>query len=442
MIARTLAWLCVMAAAFPLALVAQTTLPAEVAPSTQPAPPEPAAWTGVVTGMNVYVRSGPGEQAYPCTKLSSPDKVTVVGRTDGWLRIAAPKGCFSVIIKSYVQPDAAGTTGTVTGDNVWVRAGGDLRTGSFIGVQKQLNRGEKVDILGDAGEYYRITPPSGAYYYISDRYVRPAGTAAPGEMQALAAEHPELKAVPSAVAPPPAEPTQSARLAAFKDAEKVLMEEFAKPLEERDLHKALATYQAVPVTEDDPLKLYVDARVTFIQQSLDEMADLEKVRELAKTSETKQAEYEAMLERLRVTAPPPEPVRLPVARGVLQPSTVFAGTSAISKRYMVIDPQSSQTTAYVQSTGGELDLDKYVGMNVAIYGNSKFDVQLQRYVVDPQEIEMISAGGTLPSPPKPVIRVRKPATMPTTAPTSAPAKKLPVAEEKSSPGGVNEAEYQ
>jgi uncharacterized protein YgiM (DUF1202 family) len=441
MIARTLAWLCVITVAFPLAVAAQTTMPSEAVPSTQPAPPEPAAWTGVVTGTNVYVRSGPGEQAYPCTRLSSPDQVTVVGKTDGWLRIAAPKGCFSVINKTYVQPDAAGTSGTVTGDSVWVRAGGDLRTGNFIGVQRQLNRGDRVEIIGDAGEYFRITPPGGAYFYISERYVRPADAAAVGEMQALAAEHPELKAVPAAAATPSG-PTQAAQLAAFKDAEKVLMEEFAKPLEKRDLHRALAAYQSVPVSQDDPLKLYVDARVAFVQQSLDEMADLEKVKELAKTSAEKQAEYEVMLERLRAVTPPPEPIRLPVARGVIQPSTIFPGTSAISKRYMVIDPQSSQTTAYVQSPGGDADLDKYVGMNVAIFGTSKFDVQLQRYVVDPEEIEVVSVGGTLPSPPKPVIRVRRPVTMPTTTAPAAPPKKLPVAEDKPSPGPVNESEYQ
>jgi hypothetical protein len=323
-----------------------------------------------------------------------------------------------------------------------VRAGGDLRTGNFIGVQRQLNRGERVEIIGDAGEYYRITPPSGAYFYISERYVRPADAAAAGEMQALAAEHPGLQAIPAAAATPPG-PTQSAQLAAFKDAEKVLMEEFAKSLEERDLHRALAAYQAVPVSEDDPLKLYVDARVAFIRQSLEEIADLEKVKAMAETSAAKQAEYEIMLERLRMVAPPPEPIRLPVARGVLQPSMVFAGTTAISKRYMVIDPQSGQTVAYVQSPGGDVDLDKYVGMNVAIFGTSKFDVQLQRHVVEPEEIQMVSAGGTLPSPPKPIIRVRRPVTMPTTtAPASPSTKKLPVAEDKPSTGVVDESEYQ
>ena len=99
MIARTTAWLCVMGIALPLA--AQTT----AAPSTQPAS---ATWTGAVTGTNVYVRYGPGPQAYPCTRLSAPERIVVVGKTDGWLRILAPKGCYSVISKDYVQVDATG----------------------------------------------------------------------------------------------------------------------------------------------------------------------------------------------------------------------------------------------------------------------------------------------------------------------------------------------
>lgn len=175
-----------------LPLAAQTT-----APSTQPAS---ATWTGAVTGTNVYVRDGPGPQAYPCTRLSAPERIVVVGKTDGWLRILAPKGCYSVISKDYVQVDATGQTGTVTGDNVWVRAGGDLHEANFIGVQRQLGRGDTVAIIGETGEYYKITPPEGAYFYIAESYVRPveggvAPTSGAAGMRTLVTEHPELEIV-------------------------------------------------------------------------------------------------------------------------------------------------------------------------------------------------------------------------------------------------------
>ncbi len=411
MIARITAWLCVTAAA--LSLAVQTAVSQEVAPSTQPAS---TRWTGVLTGTNVYVRSGPGQQAYPCTKLSVPDRVIVIDKTDGWLRILAPKGCFSVISKDYVQLDAAGRTGTVTGDNVWVRAGGDLREANFIGVQRQLSRGDTVAVIGEVADYYKITPPDGAYFYISELYVRPAGAEAPAAPGAEEAEPlvpaPARLEVTAPAPAVPAKPSQAEKLAAFKLAEKVLSEEFAKPLEDRDLKKAASVYYAIPLTDDDPLKPYVDARMTFIRQTMRDMEALERVKELAKTTAERQAEYEAMRERLQRVTPPAHPLRLPAAKGVLQPSLLFPGTGAIAKRYLLIDPDTATTTAYVQSAAGDLDLDKYIGMNVAVYGTTTFDVSLQRDVVDPEEIEVLGAGGSLPSPPQPSIRLRAPATQP------------------------------
>jgi hypothetical protein len=405
MTARVAAWLCVMGMALPLA--AQTTSE-ESAPSTQPAS---TVWTGVLTGTNVYVRSGAGQQAYACTRLSKPDRVVVIGRTDGWLRILAPRGCFSVIGKDYVQLDESGTTGTVTGDNVWVRAGGDLRDSDFIGVQRQLSRGDRVEVLGEVGNYYKITPPAGAYFYISEHYVRPA-EGAPAEATTAPAE--PLTAMvepgpPAAGARP--QPTQAEKLAAFKMAEKVLTEEFAKPLEQRDLKKALAMYNAIPVGPDDPLKPYVDARVTFIRESMRDIIALERVKELAKTTAERQAEYEALRERLQKVTPPAQPPRFPAATGVLQPSMVFPGTAAIGKRYILINPETHRTTAYVQATGERIDLTKYVGINVAVYGPMTFDTSLQRYVVDPEDIEIVGQGGLI-GPPEPTVRVPPVATAP------------------------------
>ncbi|MCJ7544834.1 MAG: hypothetical protein MUP47_09795 [Phycisphaerae bacterium] len=428
MIARTTAWLCVMGIALPLA--AQTTMPEEGAASTQPAPLTSARWTGVLNGTNVYVRSGPGQQAYPCTKLSAPNTVVVLGKTDGWLRVVAPKGCFSVISKNYVQLDATGKTGTVTGDNVWVRAGGDLRETNFIGVQKQLTRGDPVEVIGEAGEYYKIVPPEGAYFYISEAYVRPAGsepTAAgpPREMEGPAPERPQLEIVPPRPTTAPGRPAQAEKVAAFKMAEKVLAEEFAKPVEQRDLKKVRSVYNAIPVTTEDPLKPYVDARLAFIRQSMRDMEDLDRIKELGKTTAEKQAEYEAMRERLQKVTPPLTPPRLPAAQGVLEPSMLYPGTGAIGKRYVLIDPQAGNPTAYVQSVAGDIDLTKYVGMNVAVYGDRTFDVGLQRFVVDPNEIRVLETGATLPSPPKPTIRVRQPALQPTVAPAPLPAEPTP-----------------
>ena len=151
------------------------------------------------------------------------------------------------------------------------------------------------------------------------------------------------------------------------------------------------------------------------------MEALDRVKELGKTAAEKQAEYEAMREQLQKVTPPPQPPRLPAARGVLQPSMVFPGTGAIGKRYMLIDPETGKTTAYVQTATADIDLSKYVGTEVAVYGATTFDTTLQRPIVDPNEIEILRTGATLPGPPQPIIRVRQPASQPTAVPGPIPA---------------------
>jgi len=465
MIARTMAgspsptnwawgalWICVLAA---LPLAAQTEAPVSPAPVTPSAEVGEAGWVGVLTGTNVYVRSGPGEQAYPCTKLSTPDEVTVVGRTDGWLRIVAPKGCFSVIGKAYVQPDQSGTKGTLTGDNVWVRAGGDLRTSNFIGVQRQMSKGDTVQIIGEAGEFYKIVPPDGAYFYISQRYVRRPGEQPTPEMELAgemeAASMPALTTRPATTRPAPAGP---ANVTAFKAAEKMLMDEFAKPVEQRELKKLLATYQAIPLSADDPLKPYVDARVKFLNISLEELADLAKVKELARTTAEKQREYESMLAKLELEVPPPSAFRTPAAIGVLMASKVYPGMAAIGKRYLICDPQTGKVQAYVQSSTGAVDLDRYIGLLVEVYGEKKMDRQLLRYVVEVNEVVVLGPGQGPPPPPKPEIRIKPPTSRPAeltapapappeepAPPATAPASGLPVVKEPSAPAVVNEEEY-
>lgn len=81
-------------------------------------------------------------------------------------------GTFSVIRKQSVRLDATGKVGTVTDDNVWIRAGGKLHTRDFWAIQTRVKRGTKLDIIGQTGDLYKITPPSGVYFWISEVYVR------------------------------------------------------------------------------------------------------------------------------------------------------------------------------------------------------------------------------------------------------------------------------
>ena len=136
-----------------------------------------APYEGVITGNDVYVRSGPGTGAYACAKLSAPARVTVVDQLDSWLKILPSEGCHSVVSKDYVKPDATGKTGTIVGDNVWVRAAGVLRDDQFFTLQSRLNTNDTVEIIGRSGDYYQIKPPKGAYFWIAAQFVKRADEA-------------------------------------------------------------------------------------------------------------------------------------------------------------------------------------------------------------------------------------------------------------------------
>ena len=133
-----------------------------------------------ITGDNVHIRSGPGTNYYSCSKLNRGDRVKVVSHKFSWSCIVPPAGSFSWISTQYVHVDPNDpTVGTVRGDNVrvWVGAEG-LRPMYSTECRLKLNRGEKVELLGEEQDkYYKISPPVGAYRWVSTDYTRAVGRA-------------------------------------------------------------------------------------------------------------------------------------------------------------------------------------------------------------------------------------------------------------------------
>lgn len=163
----------------PLALVC-----AAVALAATPAPRANAQndardfkpFTGVVTGDDVYVRAGASKKYYWIAKVDRGDLVKVRDERYGWYLIDAPGDTFSYISEKYVDRNEDGKTGTVTGNNVQVRAPspkGPGRTTSYKS-QTSLDAGATVTIIGKEPGWYRIIPPKGALAYISADYVRRA----------------------------------------------------------------------------------------------------------------------------------------------------------------------------------------------------------------------------------------------------------------------------
>ena len=213
-------------------------------------------YTGEITSQNVYVRSGPGVNYYPCGKLNIGNKVKVVAHTFSWSQILPPQGCFSWISTQYVQLDAAGDTGTVTGDQVRVFAGSNqVSPNNSTRMQIKLNKGDKVRLFSKdtLDGYYKIVPPQGAYLYINTEFVKCIEVIAPAPVApalvAPAAKPADANTPAASAATAPAKPADAnapAKPAAFAVSTPALD---AKMQQYRDLEKQIAAEKAKPAAE-------------------------------------------------------------------------------------------------------------------------------------------------------------------------------------------------
>lgn len=149
--------------------------------------------TGSVTGSYVYLRSGPGtsyDRIGGCAKGTS---VTILGSQNGWYQVSV-NGMTGYISAEYIQTKAAPAAkryGTVTGSLVNIRAG----AGSEHARVAQAKKGDRVEILGQKGDWYQICAENGQIGYISAEYVRV-------ETPATTATTPSATTPPETSAPP------------------------------------------------------------------------------------------------------------------------------------------------------------------------------------------------------------------------------------------------
>jgi len=170
---------------------------------------------GRVSGDMVNVRSGAGTPFPIVTTLRGGDYVRIMARQGGWMEIQWPEQASAWIAQDFVKPD-----GTITGNNVRVRAAGNLNAA----VLAELDRGSRVEVLGTSGNWYRVKAPASARAFIFGKYVlsgvrAPAGTdtlpAAPEPPAAQPNTPPVIETDPEPVAgtrtPAPADPEPARR---------------------------------------------------------------------------------------------------------------------------------------------------------------------------------------------------------------------------------------
>ncbi len=373
-------------------------------------------WVGAITGENVYIRAMPGmETDAVCDKVQKGTRVTVVGRHEvqggtDWLKIQPTSGCYSAVHSRYIKPDSDGEVGTVDVSEksyLNVRAAGKLCKKRFSYVQRpRLLKGDKVRILDKAGQYYLIVPPEGAYWFVSADYVEKA----PERVEANPdPDDPEDSSVgvdqtdpnDGVIETEETEEEVAEVVKAWKDAEKALFAEFKKSYKQRDLKSVLATYESLKLSEDSYLEPYVKARVAFLKAEMERYEKLQEIEKLVQKTEEEQEKLKLLRTKLETSAPESQPVTGYATSGVLKASDLFRGGATGPKRYMVLDPKGRRIKAYVQSPDDLVDLSKYEGKLVGVYGPRKFDAKLSGlFIVNAERVVVIEEDVKLPDRPK------------------------------------------
>jgi SH3-like domain-containing protein len=366
---------------------------------------------------DVYIRSGPGTNYYHCSKLNKGEKVVVVGSKFSWSRIVPPEGSFSWISKQYVSIDPANPgIGVVTGDAVRVYAGSEAQKPIHSEkVQIQLNKSEKVKIIlgeEEASDYYKIVPPSGAYLWVSTRYIEPVGpvseSALPVEAQAKAgaeavteaepATEPEAKPVVEAAVEPKPEPAatraapveasvEDAKLKEYYALEKQIKAELAKPATQQKYTSIKSELSAIAANKA------AGKAARYAEFALEQVKCFELASQITDALKLQSAQLEEVQKRIDKAreaklAQMPDMGKFAVI-GKLAISNIYATRAAV-RHYRVLD-ESGRTVCYAVPSGAALgvDLGKFVGQKVGLVGSIEPNPQTSSALVKFTEISQL-----------------------------------------------------
>jgi len=349
-------------------------------PSTEPnvvaLPPFP--YFAEIVSDNVYVRSGPGTNYYRCGKLGQGQIVKIVSASNVWSQILPPKDSFSWISKQYVSIDTANPdVGVVTGDEVRVYAGSQYYEPIHSDrIQVHLNRGDKVTLLGEEmGDYYKIVPPDGAFFWVSTQYTRPVEIKTPPAETGPAAElqpqpQPEVKPgptlPPSPAVAPSTMPADSERLGQYYQTQEQIKAELTKPLDQQNYEPMKQALNAL-VTADGSDKAGRYAKFSLGQVARYELAAAVEKENALQNAELKQI-YEKITQAQNEKLADFQDLGRFAVVGTFGMSNVY-GPEEVLLHYIIVD-QRGKVICYALPTGDaeHTDLNAIVGQKVGLIG--------------------------------------------------------------------------
>lgn len=374
-------------------------------------PQEKQPYIGIITGDDVNIRSGPAQAYYPVGQLDKDDKIIVVEEKHGdknWGRIEPTGICFSYIAKEFVKltgqetlpggegvetieavemtdeqtPDQQETLkqpgdklvyGVVAGDNVRVRAGSiKVPPVNAHVVQRKLNKGQIIQIIGERDDYYKIVCPEKTYFWVCLDFVEPTGLLTEeiaGEIRRQIAYN---NANMSETAEENAMPQQDDRKT-FNELAKLLRAEQKKPVTERDftdIQKKLDTL--AEQTQIPAVKVNAEALRR-------QMLRCQMAVDAVKTSQQQDQQLQIALSNIdhkveqlvAVHSPPEKRPEDIVVKGRLANSAVFTAQNE-NRRFLVLDDHQ-RILCYAIAQREGLDLAGWMDKRVSLIGRAQYD---------------------------------------------------------------------
>lgn len=121
----------------------------------------------VITGENVYMRSGPGKGYDTLGYFEDGESVTVQEEKEGWHRVIRTNGQQCWVWGTYIiQATSAPNKGVVTGSQVYMRSG----PGKDYDTIGYFNNGETVSVVRESDGWYEVKRYNGQRCWISGQY--------------------------------------------------------------------------------------------------------------------------------------------------------------------------------------------------------------------------------------------------------------------------------
>ncbi len=373
-----------LAPAAPSALTPAPAAPSALAPvPAAPLPPaaEPAAfkpYKGRVSADIVNIRCGPGLYYYPIATLEQGAQVSVEGQVDEWAALAPIESVYGLMKKSDVTVAADNVSGTVAAPTARVYASSKTATRHW-GVWKTLVQGDKVKVLGPAGDdMLRVASPEGARIYVLSKYVS-AGPVAPTPGAAEIIKEPGYEEVMK-VEVKPTDPEYEM----IKAVDEGMAAELEKPLEERQYQPLIDLYKDVAEkAAQDYIKRAALARVARLEALAERQADALKIMRLGDDLDKDLA---AMAARRAEAAADQGPKGKPpfVAKGVVARMESLQGVDHPVK-FKLVD-KDGRPIVVLKST--YYDLAGYVGKVVGVRGTRTYYKEWRIDLVAVDDIEV------------------------------------------------------